>query len=115
MPKEISSRLMRRAASLCWHFLIGGQFAPPMAFAVDGKEYVAIAAGSSQYTFGPALKSGYAILNGGSPTRSLVPKKESETHHAAVGGVPNSEHPREKAADIVIEGLTAWEMDELAL
>ena len=89
--------------------------APPMAFAVDGKEYVAIAAGSSQYTFGPALKSGYAILNGGSPTRSLVPKKESETHHAAVGGVPNSEHPREKAADIVIEGLTAWEMDELAL
>jgi hypothetical protein len=79
-------------------------YAPPMAFAVDGKEYVAIAARSSQYTLGPALKSGYAILNGGSPTKSLVPKKESETHHAAVAGVPNSEHPREKAADIVIEG-----------
>ena len=37
-----------------WHFQMGGAvYASPMAFAVDGKEYVAIAAGSSLYTFGP--------------------------------------------------------------
>ena len=36
-----------------WHFQMGGAvYASPMAFAVDGKEYVAIAAGSSLYTFG---------------------------------------------------------------
>jgi len=36
-----------------WHFQTGGAvYAAPMAFAVDGKEYVAIAAGSSLYTFG---------------------------------------------------------------
>ncbi len=36
-----------------WHFQMGGAvYAPPMAFAVDGKEYVAIAAGSAIYAFG---------------------------------------------------------------
>jgi alcohol dehydrogenase (cytochrome c) len=36
-----------------WHFQMGGAvYASPMAFAIDGKEYVAIAAGSSLYTFG---------------------------------------------------------------
>ena len=36
-----------------WHFQMGGAvYAPPMAFAVDGKEYVAIAAGSAVYAFG---------------------------------------------------------------
>jgi alcohol dehydrogenase (cytochrome c) len=36
-----------------WHFQMGGAvYAPPMAFAVDGKEYVAIAAGSALYAFG---------------------------------------------------------------
>ena len=36
-----------------WHFQTGAAvYASPMAFAVDGKEYVAIAAGSSLYTFG---------------------------------------------------------------
>ena len=43
------------AASLkpVWHFQMGGAvYAGPMAFAVDGKEYVAIAAGSALYAFG---------------------------------------------------------------
>jgi alcohol dehydrogenase (cytochrome c) len=43
------------AASLkpLWHFQMGGAvYAAPIAFAVDGKEYVAIAAGSAIYTFG---------------------------------------------------------------
>jgi alcohol dehydrogenase (cytochrome c) len=36
-----------------WHFQMGGAvYAAPMAFAVDGKEYVAIAAGSAVYGFG---------------------------------------------------------------
>ena len=36
-----------------WHFQTGSAvYAGPMAFAIDGKEYVAIAAGSSLYTFG---------------------------------------------------------------
>jgi alcohol dehydrogenase (cytochrome c) len=36
-----------------WHFQMGAAvYASPMAFAVDGKEYIAIAAGSSLYTFG---------------------------------------------------------------
>ncbi len=36
-----------------WHFQMGGAvYAGPMAFAVDGKEYVAIAAGSALYAFG---------------------------------------------------------------
>jgi alcohol dehydrogenase (cytochrome c) len=36
-----------------WHFQMGGAvYAPPIAFAVDGKEYVAIAAGSAVYAFG---------------------------------------------------------------
>jgi alcohol dehydrogenase (cytochrome c) len=35
-----------------WHFQMGGAvYASPMAYAVDGKEYVAIAAGSSLYAF----------------------------------------------------------------
>jgi alcohol dehydrogenase (cytochrome c) len=36
-----------------WHFQMGGAvYAAPMAFAVEGKEYLAIAAGSAIYTFG---------------------------------------------------------------
>ena len=36
-----------------WHFQTGAAvYAAPMAFALDGKEYVAIAAGSSLYAFG---------------------------------------------------------------
>lgn len=36
-----------------WHFQMGGAvYAAPMAFAIDGKEYIAIAAGSALYTFG---------------------------------------------------------------
>jgi len=36
-----------------WHFQMGGAvYASPMAFAIDGKQYVAIAAGSSLYAFG---------------------------------------------------------------
>jgi alcohol dehydrogenase (cytochrome c) len=36
-----------------WHFQMGGAvYAAPMAFAVDGKQYVAIAAGSAVYAFG---------------------------------------------------------------
>ncbi|MGC1372267.1 MAG: PQQ-dependent dehydrogenase, methanol/ethanol family [Candidatus Sulfotelmatobacter sp.] len=36
-----------------WHFQMGGAvYAAPVAFAVDGKEYVAIAAGSALYAFG---------------------------------------------------------------
>jgi alcohol dehydrogenase (cytochrome c) len=36
-----------------WHFQMGGAvYAAPMAFAVDGKEYLAIAAGSAVYAFG---------------------------------------------------------------
>lgn len=36
-----------------WHFQMGGAvYASPMAFAVDKKEYIAIAAGSSLYAFG---------------------------------------------------------------
>ncbi|MFY9790267.1 MAG: PQQ-dependent dehydrogenase, methanol/ethanol family [Candidatus Sulfotelmatobacter sp.] len=36
-----------------WHFQMGGAvYAAPIAFAVDGKEYVAIAAGSAIYAFG---------------------------------------------------------------
>jgi len=35
-----------------WHFQMGGAvYAAPMAFAVDGKQYVAIAAGSAVYAF----------------------------------------------------------------
>jgi alcohol dehydrogenase (cytochrome c) len=36
-----------------WHFQMGGAvYAAPMAFAVDGKEYLAIASGSALYAFG---------------------------------------------------------------
>ena len=35
-----------------WHFQMGGAvYAPPVAFAVDGKEYIAIGAGSALYAF----------------------------------------------------------------
>ena len=41
------------AGETLWHFQMGGAvYAAPMAFAVDGKEYVAIAAGSAVYAFG---------------------------------------------------------------
>lgn len=36
-----------------WHFQMGGAvYAPPVAYAVDGKEFVVIAAGSSLFAFG---------------------------------------------------------------
>jgi|HubBroStandDraft_1064217.scaffolds.fasta_scaffold04312_6 alcohol dehydrogenase (cytochrome c) len=42
-----------KAGKPLWHFQMGGAvYAAPMAFAVDGKEYVAIAAGSAVYAFG---------------------------------------------------------------
>ena len=35
-----------------WHFQMGGAvYAPPVAFGIDGKEFIAIAAGSAIYTF----------------------------------------------------------------
>lgn len=37
-----------------------------------------------------------------------------EAHNLAVGGVPHSEHPNGKAADIVIEGKSLKEMYALA-
>jgi alcohol dehydrogenase (cytochrome c) len=41
------------SAKPLWHFQTGGAvYAAPMTFAVDRKQYVAIAAGSSLYTFG---------------------------------------------------------------
>jgi alcohol dehydrogenase (cytochrome c) len=41
------------SGKVLWHFQMGGAvYAAPMAFAVDGKEFVAIAAGSALYTFG---------------------------------------------------------------
>jgi alcohol dehydrogenase (cytochrome c) len=41
------------SGKVLWHFQMGAAvYASPMAFAVDGKEYVAIAAGSSLYAFG---------------------------------------------------------------
>ncbi|MGO9539253.1 MAG: PQQ-binding-like beta-propeller repeat protein, partial [Terriglobales bacterium] len=41
------------AGKTLWHFQMGGAvYAAPIAFAVDGKEYVAIAAGSAVYAFG---------------------------------------------------------------
>jgi alcohol dehydrogenase (cytochrome c) len=40
------------SGKVLWHFQMGGAvYAAPMAFAVDGKEYVAIAAGSALYAF----------------------------------------------------------------
>jgi alcohol dehydrogenase (cytochrome c) len=36
-----------------WHFQMGAAvYAAPMAFAVNGKEYIAIASGSALYAFG---------------------------------------------------------------
>ena len=41
-----------RTGKPLWHFQTGsGTIAAPMSFAVDGKQYVAIATGSSLYTF----------------------------------------------------------------
>ena len=41
------------SGKILWHFQTGGDVhSSPMAFAVDGKEYVAVAAGSAVYTFG---------------------------------------------------------------
>ncbi len=42
-----------RSGKPLWHFQTGGgTIAAPMSFAVDGKQYVAIATGSALYTFG---------------------------------------------------------------
>ena len=42
-----------RSGKPLWHFQMGAAvYASPMAFAVDGKQYIAIAAGSSLYAFG---------------------------------------------------------------
>jgi len=36
-----------------WHFQAGASvYSSPMAYAIDGKEYVAVAAGSALFTFG---------------------------------------------------------------
>jgi alcohol dehydrogenase (cytochrome c) len=41
------------SGNVLWHFQTGGEIhSGPMAFAVDGKEYVGITAGSALYTFG---------------------------------------------------------------
>jgi len=42
-----------RDGSVLWHLLLGGQVTmSPITYAVDGKQYVAIAAGNSLYVFG---------------------------------------------------------------
>ena len=42
-----------RSGKALWHFQTGSAvYAGPMAYAIDGKQYVAIAAGSALYTFG---------------------------------------------------------------
>jgi alcohol dehydrogenase (cytochrome c) len=41
------------SGKVLWHFQAGGEIhSGPMAFAVDGREYVGVAAGSALYTFG---------------------------------------------------------------
>ena len=36
-----------------WHFQAGGSvYSSPMAYAIEGKEYVAVGAGSALFTFG---------------------------------------------------------------
>jgi glucose dehydrogenase len=41
-----------RSGKPLWHFQTGsGAIAAPMSYAVDGKQYIAIATGSSLYTF----------------------------------------------------------------
>jgi alcohol dehydrogenase (cytochrome c) len=46
------------SGKLLWHFQTGGEIhSGPMAFAVDGEEYVGITAGSALYTFGLASLS----------------------------------------------------------
>ena len=42
-----------RSGKALWHFQTGGGvIAAPMSFAVEGKQYIAIATGSALYTFG---------------------------------------------------------------
>ena len=42
-----------RNGSLLWKAIVGGQMAAgPMTYGVDGKQYVAIAAGNSLFAFG---------------------------------------------------------------
>lgn len=42
-----------RTGALLWHFQTGGTIASsPMSYAVDGKQFVAIAAGGVLYSFG---------------------------------------------------------------
>jgi alcohol dehydrogenase (cytochrome c) len=41
------------SGKVLWHFQCGSSvFAAPMSFAVDGKQYVAVAAGSALFAFG---------------------------------------------------------------
>ncbi len=41
-----------RSGKALWHFQTGsGTIAAPMSYALDGKQYIAIATGSSLYTF----------------------------------------------------------------
>lgn len=41
------------SGNVLWHFLAGGEIhSAPIAFAVDGKEYVVIAAGTALFAFG---------------------------------------------------------------
>jgi alcohol dehydrogenase (cytochrome c) len=40
-----------RTGALRWHFNTGGMIAGPMSYAVDGKQYVAVAAGTSVFAF----------------------------------------------------------------
>ena len=45
--------LEARTGQVLWHFQTGGEIhSGPMAFAVDGKEYIAVSAGSALYAFG---------------------------------------------------------------
>ena len=53
VPAHVSKAAAPGSLKPVWHFQMGGSvYAAPMAFAVDGKEYVAIAAGSAVYAFG---------------------------------------------------------------
>jgi alcohol dehydrogenase (cytochrome c) len=44
------------SGKVLWHFQTGGEIhtSRPFAFAVDGKEYIAVTAGSALYAFGLA-------------------------------------------------------------
>lgn len=42
-----------RTGELLWHFTVGGETAAaPMSYSVDGKQYIAVAAGQSIVAFG---------------------------------------------------------------